>query len=359
MLWWQIQSRGTFLVQSVGSRELEIDYSLLLGPVLGLLAIGLVIMRVFPWFASLLSRLAGPIAPSWLVHSLRHVARDPMVPGILIVLLTMATALGVIGSAFSSTLERNQKERAQYAAGADLRIRHSGVSGVNTGGRFAEGVQDVAHAADVFRTNGQITTTGFSTSASVLAVDASRIAEVAWFRDDFAGGKSINELARLLLDGPEFPEGLPLPRDAVGLSIWVQPGGIESGANLWARLRDAKGSYFDILVGGLNTPGWTKIESGLSPVVAVGRRFANEARRIPLQPPYSLQSFQITLRAGIGSDDLGALFIGRLEAVTPGGPVTLADFESPQGWSVIEDFARPGLYALETSVSAGGGRFPS
>ena len=97
LLWWQIQSRGSFLIQSVGSQQLELDYSLLLGPVLGLVAVGLVIMRVFPWFALILSRLAGPVAPAWLVHALRHVARDPMVPGILIVLLTMSTAMGVIG----------------------------------------------------------------------------------------------------------------------------------------------------------------------------------------------------------------------------------------------------------------------
>ena len=360
MLWWQIQSRGSFLVQSAGSRQLDIDYSLLLGPALGLLAIGLMIMRIFPWFVSLLSRLAGPFAPSWLVHSLRHVARDPLVPGMLIVLLTLATAMGVIGSAFSSTLERNQKERAQYAAGADLRIRHGGILGVNAGGRFAEDVQDVAHAADVFRTNGQITTTGFSTSTSILAVDASQIADVAWFRDDFAGGRSMDDLVQLLLAGPESPEGLPLPADAVGLSIWVQPAGIDSTADLWARLRDANGSYFDIHLGGLNARGWTKIESGLSPVEGSGRRSIQETRRFPLQPPYMLQSLQITVRAGsFGLDDLGSLFIGRLEAVTPRGPVILADFESPQGWSVIEDFARPGLSTVETSGSAGGSQFPS
>ena len=286
------------MVQSVGSRELEIDYSLLLGPVLGLLAVGLVIMRVFPWFASLLSQLAGPFAPSWLVHALRHVARDPLVPGILIVLLTLATALGVIGSAFSSTLERSQKERAQYAAGADLRVRYGGAANANAGGRFAEAVREdpaVAHAADVFRTNGQITSTGFSTSASVLAVDASQIADVAWFRDDFAGGKSIDEVAQLLLDGPESPVGLPLPRDIVGLSVWLQSARVDTGADLWARLRDADGQYFDTWVGGLNVRGWTKISSNLSPVVAVGRRFTTETRQISLRPPYSLQSFQIQL----------------------------------------------------------------
>ncbi|MDA0263864.1 MAG: ABC transporter permease [Chloroflexi bacterium] len=363
MLWWQIQSRGAFLVQSVGSRELEIDYSLLLGPVLGLLAVGLLVMRFFPWLALLLSWLSGPVAPSWLVHALRHVARDPMVPGMLIVLLTMATALGVIGSAFSATLERSQTERARYAAGADLRVRHSGVSSADPGGSFAETVQDnpaVAHAADVFRTNGQITATGFSTPATVLAVDASRIADVAWFRDDFSGGDSLQDIAGLLQDGGDPPKGIPLPRGATGLSIWVQPAGLDSGANLWARLRDANGRYFDTWIGGLAEPGWNRLDADLTPVDAAGRRFIDQTREVFLQAPYSLESFQVTNRFGtFGGDDLGSLFLGSLDAITPGGQVELADFRTARGWSVIQDFSRPGLYALETSGSAGGDRFPS
>lgn len=363
LLWWQIQSRGSFLVQSVGAEQLEIDYSLLLGPVLGLFAVGLVIMRLFPWFALLLSRLAGPVAPSWLVHSLRHVARDPMVPGILIVLLTLATALGVIGSAFSATLEKSQKERSLYAAGADLRVRHSGVSSAMLGGRFAEGVhalRGVVGAADVYRANGQITSTGFSTPASVLAVDTAKIADVAWFRDDLAGGRSLEELARLLKGDSDAPPGLPLPPDARGLSVWVQPAGIDEGANLWARFRDSRGQYFDTWVGGLGSPGWHRIQTDLTPVIAAGRRFNNQTRQINLVPPYSFQAFQVTNRFGtFGSADLGAVFLGRMEAITPSGPVTLTDFDTLEDWSVIQDFARPGLYALETSRSATGDRFPT
>ena len=48
LVWWQLQSRGTFLVQSLGSRELAIDYTLLLGPVLGLVASGLIGCVPFP-----------------------------------------------------------------------------------------------------------------------------------------------------------------------------------------------------------------------------------------------------------------------------------------------------------------------
>jgi ABC-type antimicrobial peptide transport system permease subunit len=362
LLWWQIQSRGSFLVQSVGSQELDIDYSLLLGPVLGLFAVGLVIMRVFPWFAMLLSRLAGPIAPSWLVHSLRHVSRDPMVPGILIVLLTLATALGVIGSAFSSTLERNQEERSLYAAGADLRVRHSGVSSARPGGRFAEqaeGLPGVLNASDVYRTNGQITTTGFSSPATVLAVDATRIGDVAWFRDDLAGGRSMSELAEALLDGPESPKGLLLPATTRGLSLWVQPAGLDAGANLWARLRDSRGVYFDIWMGPLASDGWNKIQSDFTPVISTGRRFITQSGEVDVVPPFTLQSFQITDRFRTStSNDLGAVFLRSLEAITLRGTVTLTDFQTSEGWSVIEDYSRPGLYALETSNSAGGGRFP-
>jgi hypothetical protein len=285
-----------------------------------------------------------------------------MVPGILIVLLTMSTAMGVIGSAFSATLERSQEERSLYAVGADLRVRHSGVSSARESGKLAEEVQGfpgVLGAADVYRTTGQITTTGFSTSAFVLAMDASRIAGVAWFRDDLAEGRSIDELAELLLDGPEPPEGLLLPADARGLSIWVQPAGLNEGAHLWARLRDARGLYFDVWMGGLAGEGWHLLRSDLTPVVAVGRRFVNQERDVSVLPPFSLQAFQITDRFRTsGSSDLGAVFLGRIDASTPNGPVTVADFQDAKDWSVIQDFARPGLYAVESSGSASGGRFP-
>ena len=285
-----------------------------------------------------------------------------MVPGILIVLLTMSTALGVIGSAFSSTLERSQKERALYSAGADLRVRHIGVSSVKPGGRLAENVAEnpaVLSATDVFRSNGQITSTGFSDPTVILAVDSAKIADVAWFRDDLADGNSMSDLAELLGDGPEAPKGLELPDDVIGLAVWVQPTGLDGGANLWARLRDANGVYFDSWMGTLGNQGWNKIQSDLSPVIAAGRRQTSDTLRSTLVRPFTLQAFQITNRlGGFGSDSLGAIFLRELEAVTTSGPVLLTDFEMSDDWTVVEDFSRPGLYALETSGSAGGEQFP-
>ena len=81
VLWWQLQNQGTFLVQSLGTRELSINYTLLLGPVLGLLAAGLIVLRLFPIAAAAIAALAGPVGPAWLVHVVRHISRDPMTPG--------------------------------------------------------------------------------------------------------------------------------------------------------------------------------------------------------------------------------------------------------------------------------------
>ena len=125
-LWWQISNRGTVLTRSLGGRNLEIDFALLLGPALGLVALGLLVMRFFPLAMGLLSRTVGPVGPGWLVQGLRHIARDPIAPGSLVALLMLATALGVVGSAFSATLTHSLDDRVRYETGADIRVLHDG-----------------------------------------------------------------------------------------------------------------------------------------------------------------------------------------------------------------------------------------
>ena len=136
LVWWQIQSHRSFLVRPLGTGELEIDWSLLIGPALGLLAAGLLVLRLFPIGAALLFKVSEPVGPVWLVQGLRRISRDPIIPGTLVVLLMLATALGLIGSAFSSTLERSQRDRALYSAGADLRIHHRSTETEQTSARI-------------------------------------------------------------------------------------------------------------------------------------------------------------------------------------------------------------------------------
>ena len=370
LLWWQLQSRGAFLVQSLGSRELTIDYSLLLGPVLGLVAAGLIVLRLFPWAAAALARLAAPVGPTWLVHVLRHLARDPMTPAMLIVLVMLATALGVMGSAFSSTLERGQQERALYEAGAGLRLLHSSWDGAGSlAGHISE--QDgVAAAADVFRAPGYVTTTGFSTSGTLLAVDADTIADVAWFRDDFAGGRPLASLAQTLKHGASgtppaqtaiqgavpAADGIALPPGATGLALWARPGGSARGVGLWARLRDSDGQLVDAWMGSLEDVQWARLLLDLTPEGLSSGRMRTQPQGGPaLKPPFELVSFSV--RSRFGQNEGGAVFLGRADAVTPDGETLIHDFRSTDGWKVIENFGKPGLYSLETSRSAAGDGF--
>ncbi len=364
LVWWQLQSRGAFLVQSLGSRELTIDYSLLLGPALGLVAAGLIVLRLFPWAAAALAQLAGPVGPTWLVHVLRHLSRDPMTPALLIVLVMLATALGVMGSAFSATLERGQRERALYEAGADLRLHYGGwehADGLAANLDGLKGVAGVAAAADGFRSPGYLTTTGFSTSGTLLAVDADAIAEVAWFRDDFADGRSLDDLAQTLKHGSSVrspaldADGIPLPPDATALALWARPGGSALRVSIWARLRDSEGQIADAWVGNLDDTQWSRLLLDLTGEAQSNNRIQESPLGADPKPPYDLLS--LSTRSQFRENDGGAVFLGRVDAITPSGVTLVHDFRSTEGWTVVEDFRKPGLYSLETSRSAAEGEF--
>lgn len=353
LLWWQIQSRGAFLVRPLGSRGLEIDYSLLVGPVLLLLAVGLVVMRVFPIGVGVMAQISEPVAPAWLVQGLRHVSRDPVVPGSLVVLLMFATALGVIGSTFSSTLERSQRDRALYEAGAALRFEHSGrsrpvpIQGLSKA-VVEEGLAE--WAVEVQRTNSHLTTTGFSTRGTLLAVEAEDFANVAWYRPDFAAGRPLEELTSLIAPiVPDRPDGILLPAEAKSLTVTVQPSRPNDNLSLRARLKDASGYHFDMHIGELGFLGWKRLESDIVPLLSRNRRSQDRDGVISIEPPYTLLALQITGRRGV--PDPGAMFFGELGVNGPNGAEIVDEFHSLGDWQIIEDYSRPGLYGLEASES--------
>ena len=379
MLWWQLQSRGAFLVQSLGSSELSIDYSLLVGPVLGLVAAGIIVLRVFPWATALLARVAGPVAPSWLLHVLRHLSRDPLTPAMLIVLVMLATALGVIGSSFSATLERGQREQALYEAGADLRLRFASLKQGEGTAAVAANLDEVSAAADGYRSSAFLTTTGFSTSGALLALESESIAETAWLRDDFGRGIEAGELSQALRPPLVFPpgggervsggaptrdaeavegrgdqaaesDGIALPEDATELTLWSRAGGSSPYLGVWVRLEDAGGQVIDAWMGDLERPVWTRLSLSLTEEGFKGNTPRWRWRPLNAVGPYRLLSFSV--RSRLGEDEGGAVFFGRVDALTPGGETLVHDFRSIDGWQVIEDFRKPGLHSLESSGSA-------
>ena len=240
---------------------------------MGLIALGLLVMRLFPLALGISARIVGPVGPGWLVQGLRRIARDPIAPGSLVALLMLATALGVVGSAFSATLNRSLDDRVRYDIGADIRVQHdnariarafAGLSGV------------LPDSAEAMRTEGSLLTEGFgSQRVSVLAVDSPRLADVAWWRDDFANGNGLSELMAQIAPNSDAPEGLPLPDGTTALSLWAMttqtgPFPREPLVGVVARLRDGTGRFYDVQLGDVReTRQWQKLEG--STVLRLGR----------------------------------------------------------------------------------------
>ena len=357
VLWWQTQSQDAFLVRSVGTGELGIDWSSLLGAMLWIVMVGLLALRLFPLGLAFLARLLEPVGPSWIVHGMRHISRDPIVPGVLIVMLMLATALGVIGSTFSSTLERGQRDRVLYEVGSDLRIEHSGTDtpapllGLAA---LAEADELVEAAAEVRRIDGSVLTKGISTSSiSILGVDTSNFPEVAWYRPDFAGGKSLSEVIRPLSPNTESRllerDGILLPRDTKALALWVLPSRPDANMRLMARLKDANGRIFNIHVTPLGFRSWERIRAELIPLAPPRGRFSQSPELPIVTPPYTFLFFYVSRHSQYS--DAGGLFLGELSAVTPLGEVLIDDFQNLDRWHVLEDYSRPDVsyYAMEQS----------
>ena len=370
VLWWQLLNQESFLVQSAGTREISINYSLLAGPVLGLVAAGLIVLRLFPLAATILARVTGPVGPSWLVHVFRHLSRDPITPAMLIVLVMLATALGVIGSSLSATIERGHRESALYDAGSDLRLQHGGLN--RTSAQAASeatlrGIEGVQASAEVLRSPGYLTTTGFSTSGTLLAVDSESIDDAAWFREDFANGLTLGDLSDILQTGPEGPagvrgdeqdwskDGLLIPRDATAVTLWARAGSSAPGVGVWARLKDSEGRVVDEWMGDFSDTHWSafRLDFDAPPSEELRRREESSLRE--LKPPLELVSF--TVRNRFRDSFGGAVFFGRVDVETPAKDIVLHDYKSNEGWQVIEDFRIPGLNSLESSRSASEGEF--
>ena len=344
LLWWQLRYRGSFLIQPAPGSPAQIDITLLLGPILGVLVAGLLVLRLVPLVLRTATLIAEPFGPIWLVHALNRVARDPIPSGSLLVLLALAASLGMLGSSILSTLERSQEEQARYQAGADLRVEYDlddQLPGEQNVARDVADIPGVAAAAEVMRMDTRVTTEAFGSPAVLLAVDTDSFSDAAWIRPDILNDSLRENLQRS--ESNSRSDGMLLPQDATAIGIWVHAGRVSPGTLLLARMQDGTGAYFDMRIGGVAGQGWHYIEESIPSIRSATRTYTERA----LQPPFTLRALWLGGRR-VGSGG-GVVFLDSLQAVTPAGPVELASFQSVDGWRPLEDLSSPGLYTLDTS----------
>ena len=368
LVFWQIQDREGFIGRDVLGTSLEVDSSLLLGPVLVLLAAALLLLRFLPLLMRLLAWVGSHIAPVWATFAIYRVARDPLPHGSLTVILMMATALGIFGATFQSTLARNQEEQALYNMGGNLVITAPSISR-QTQSELAE-VDGVRAVSPVDRIPVTLIDGFADESVSLVAVDPDTLPDTIWFRDDFAG-KSLSQLLKPFNRQENTLPVISLPEGTGTIGIWVndagvvQKGGLET-LNLWMRVADALGRFNNLFLGQIPPPGSKTnageddAESSETPLVPAWTYFETPLPGIDssfVQPPFSLVSIFITgnplSRMPPGSIDL--------DDITVKGPSFPADglvvegYEDAGPWKLMPNVEQVADTVLRTPQSARSG----
>lgn len=352
VVWWQFGQREGFVTRSLDPGfqlgGLQTDPTVILGPVLGLLAAALVLLRVLPLAVRLVVWMCLRAGPAWSSFATARVARDPVLPSALAVLLMLSAALGVFGATFQSSMSSSQRDQALYRIGGDV---------VLSGSRIKESLAEevaqvpgVATATPVLQDTITLTQGHLSFQGHLLAAEPDSLARSTWFRNDFSSS-TLPEMAALIRNPPvEEPAGVPLPKGVDRIGVWLHTGflagmELEAAINVWAKLRNANGIYTNVSLGGFSNadPPHASGQPALRPEGTGGWRFfAGElSERMIREDSERTESNPLTL---------SAIFLTTSTlARVPSGSLQIDDFSvfgplfPPEG-AVVEDFESYGRW---------------
>ncbi len=213
---WQLSLYGAPLTRTVQG-TLGFDPLLVAAPALGLLAGGILALRILPLLAAALE--AWVSRGREVVASLgsRHLARRPLRYTRTALLVMLALSLGVFALSYSATWFSSQQDQAAYQAGADVRaVVAAGTGSTPMLPAAYASLAGVQAAMPVERIAGGVSVaTG---AVDVLALDADTAASIVRFRAD-ESTRPLDQLMRALSDGGPKPQLVTLPADAAYLRV--------------------------------------------------------------------------------------------------------------------------------------------
>ncbi|WP_335937422.1 FtsX-like permease family protein [Streptomyces sp. PTD5-9] len=211
--YWQLARRTSGAVSADTAGALGIDPLLVAAPALALLAGAVLTLRLLPLAARFAERratggrgLAAALA-GWQLSRRPGRAAGP------VLLLVLAVALGILAIGQGSSWERSQDDRADFAAGAAVRILGTGGAELGRTQDYAA-VPHVREAVPAVRT--ALPLSGHRT-ATVLTMDTARAADTVLLRPDLASAPSERLAADLGPSGESA--GARVPAGATRLTL--------------------------------------------------------------------------------------------------------------------------------------------
>ncbi len=196
LLYWQLNQSGSFVMRRLRDTPLA-DPLLLLGPSLLLIAVAMVFLRLFPYLLRVTAWASqrGGARGLMLPMGLSRLARDPLKPSRVVLLISLAASLTLFTSALGDSLARSQEEMAHYLAGADLRVRLTQPANLPAqGAHQLADLPGVLAASPIFRAN--VHTEG-GRGIQLLAVDPVTFEQVTRYPTGLTN-LTISSLARAL-----------------------------------------------------------------------------------------------------------------------------------------------------------------
>jgi hypothetical protein len=281
-LWRLLSSNSVLTVTASG--EQRADPLLLIAPSLLFLALGSILLRLFPVIMGLIARawasrpgLAGVLA-SW------QVSRDPIHYAHITFLLALSIGMGWFATSFQATILASQRDRADYRVGADMRLTEYDTAQETARARpLAAYVETpgVAAAAQAWRqTDVGVTVDGLSfDGGDILAVDHNAIGRVAYWRDDLG---PLPHIAGS--DLPVTGAALPVIPQRIGFWARLDVSGAEgyvpdlfrllSAIDLKLRVRDERGTFFYLRCAPVEIEGLDRadVAASVERALTIGRR---------------------------------------------------------------------------------------
>jgi len=176
---WRLSLYGSISGTDGGS----IDWLILLAPLALLIGSATVLLRLFPSIFRVLANLAARGRGLTAALAFWQTSRDPTHVTRLVLLFTLAMALGILAIGLNATLSLSEKERARYSTGGEARLSYESFIPLSS----FNSMPQVTSASAVWRGSGRTNVRSYRNMPdfSLLAIDPLSFATVSQHRTDF------------------------------------------------------------------------------------------------------------------------------------------------------------------------------
>jgi hypothetical protein len=327
---WQLRLYGAPITRNARG-TLGADPLLVAAPAIGLVAGGVLAVRILPRLAEVAERVLGRARGLLSPLGSRQLARRPLRYTRSALLLMLAVALGTFAAAYAATWDRSQIDQAAYQSGADMRIVANDYPQLPAwaSGSVVRALPGATAVVPVTRGSFDVGRT--IRSGSLLAVDAATVGSVGTI-DPRPGADPRPSLAALADARPAL--GVAIPGSPQRLAVRLdaalsfeesatEKSAMWNGLDLAVVVADASGRLSRITVGSANF-------SGTGQRIVVPLTVSGDAEA-GVSPPLRLVAVEVGVDA--------PTFVGTRGSVSLRG-IEVSDAATGEAWTAVPFDAR-------------------